>query len=195
MESESTFPPTRRLAEAIRRHREAHNQSLGELGRITGLSKTSLARLETGEGNPSLETLWRIGHALGLSIGQLLEPPETAPARILPADEGPIIESSYGMRGRLLQTDTNRHRTEVFELSLPPGSRFQGEAHDPGTHELVHCITGSVSCGPDHQPLTIKVGDTAYFDGATKHFYAAGPRGGRVLLIMSYPPTAGEPGH
>lgn len=192
MHSESISLHAQRLADALRTHRATHNQSLGDLSRITGLSKTSLARLEAAEGNPSLETLWRLGRALGLSIGQLLEPPEPDPARILRAGEGPIVESSFGMRGRLLETDHGRHRTEVFELVLPHGARFQGDAHDPGTREVVHCIEGSVRCGPDDQPLELAAGDTGYFDGSVPHIYAAGPDGGRALLVMSYPPNAAE---
>ncbi|WP_151476298.1 helix-turn-helix domain-containing protein [Streptomyces albicerus] len=189
MDSQSmALPAARHLAETVRRHREARNQSLGELSRLTGLSKTSLARIEAGEGNPSLETLWRLGHALGLSIGQLIEHAGPAPARVQRAGEGTVVESARGMRGRLLQTDHSRHRTEVFELDLPPGSRFEGDPHDAGTRELVHCTDGAVVCGPADHLLDLKAGDTAHFDGGVPHIYAAGPGGGRALLVMSYPP-------
>jgi transcriptional regulator with XRE-family HTH domain len=190
MEIGSISPYAERLADAMRRHRAMHRQSLGDLSRLTGLSKTSLARLEAAEGNPSLETLWRIGHALGLSIGQLIEQPEQPRARVLPAGDGPIVESSFGMRGRLLETDETRHRTEIFELTLPPDARFQGDPHDAGTRELVYCLEGAVSCGPPDDPLELGAGDTGYFDGTVPHIYAAGPEGGRALLVMSYPPKA-----
>lgn len=173
----------------MRRHRELHRQSLGELSRLTGLSKTSLARLEAGDGNPSLETLWKLAQALGLSIGQLLEAPEPEPARVLRSGEGPVVVSRFGMRGRLLQTVEDPHRTEVFELMLPAGARFEGPPHEAGTQELVHCVEGTVTCGPDDQPLDLAPGDTAYFDGTGAHFYAGGPQGGRALLVMRYPPA------
>jgi transcriptional regulator with XRE-family HTH domain len=184
----------RHLADALRRHRETRRLSLGDLSRMTGLSKTSLSRLETAEGNPSLETLWRVGRALGLSVGQLLEADEPDFARVLHAGEGPVVESSFGMRGRLLDTDRGRHRTEVFELALPAGARFQGDPHGVGTRELVYCAEGCVSCGPVAQPLELGAGDTAYFDGGVAHIYAAGPAGGRALLVMSYPSDAREAG-
>lgn len=189
MEDPSNKDHGLQLAENIRRHRDAHNQSLGDLSRSTGLSKTSLARLEAGEGNPSLETLWRLAHAFGLTVGQLLEAPERASARILAAGNGPVVESSFGMRGRLLQTNTERHRTEVFELDLPAGAEFAGDAHEAGTGELVYCIEGSVRVGPPAQPLELNAGDTGYFDGSAPHIYGAGRGGGRALLVMSYPPT------
>src|SRR5437773_9769387 len=129
MLSDTIASHAQHLAHALRRHREAHHRSLGELSRITGLSKTSLARIEAGEGNPSLETLWRIGRALGISVGQLLERGEPDFAMVLRAGEGPIVESSFGMRGRLLDTDHGRHRTEVFEPTLPPADRNRGAPH------------------------------------------------------------------
>lgn len=190
MTADSISPLSRRLAETLARHRQAHNQSLGDLSRATGLSKTSLLRLEAGEGNPSLETLWRLGRAMGLSVGQLLEAPEPAPTRLLRSGDGPVVESSFGMRGRLLHTDAGEFRTEVFELVLPPEATFQAEPHAAGTRELVHCVDGSVICGPADDLLTLGVGDTAYFDGSLPHVYAGGPDGGRAVLVMSYPPDA-----
>lgn len=194
MDPQSIALHAQRLADALRRHRQAHNQSLGDLSRITGLSKTSLGRIEAGEGNPSLETLWRLGRALGLTIGQLLERPEPTPARVLRSGQGPVVESGLGMRSRLLETDHSHHRTEVFELDLPPGAQFQGEPHDMGTREVVYCVHGLVSCGPVDQPLDLEAGDTGYFDGNAPHVYAAGADGGRALLVMSYPPNSADKG-
>ena len=180
-------PMVDRMASALRRHREVHNMSLGELSRVTGLSKTSLARLEAGDGNPSLETLWRVGRALGLSVGQMLEERVPGAATVLRRGDGPIVESSFGMRGRLLHTDHSRHRTELFELDLPPHAEFRGQAHEAGTREAVYCLDGQIRCGPPDQPLVLAGGDTAFFDGNMVHIYAAGPDGGRALLVMSYP--------
>ncbi|WP_281689445.1 helix-turn-helix domain-containing protein [Pseudonocardia thermophila] len=182
-----TQPMVDRLAAAVRRHREIHNLSLGELSRATGLSKTNLARLEAGGANPSLETLWRLARALGLSVGQLLEEPRPAAATVLRRGAGPVVESTAGMRGRLLHTDGGRHRTELFELDLPPDAQFRGDAHEPGTREAVYCVAGRIRCGPLDAPLELEPGDTAFFDGAAAHVYAAGPEGGRALLVMSYP--------
>lgn len=180
-------PMVDRMASALRRHREVHNLSLGDMSRLTGLSKTNLARLEAGDGNPSLETLWRLGRALGLSVGQLLEEEAPGAAAVLRRGDGPIVESSFGMRGRLLHTDHSRHRTEIFELDLPPRTEYRGEPHEVGTHEAVHCIHGQILCGPPDRPVVLAPGDTAFFDGSMVHVYAAGPDGGRALLVMSYP--------
>jgi transcriptional regulator with XRE-family HTH domain len=194
MAADTTAPMSRRLADALRRHRERHHQSLGDLSRATGLSKTSLLRLEAGEGNPSLETLWRLARAMGVSVGQLLEAPEPVPTRVLRGGDGPVVESPLGMRGRLLHTDRGTMRTEVFELTLPGGATFAAEPHPAGSRELVHCVEGTVVCGPDDALVTLAVADTASFDGTLPHTYAGGPDGGRAVLVMRYPLDAGPAG-
>ena len=46
-----------RIGRVVRAHRIAQDRSLGDLARASGLSKTILAKIERGEGNPSIETL------------------------------------------------------------------------------------------------------------------------------------------
>ena len=55
-----------------RRTASAQGMSLGDLARASGLSKTILARIEGGDGNPSVETLWRVSRALRVPLGALL---------------------------------------------------------------------------------------------------------------------------
>lgn len=179
-----------RLATTIRRYREANNMSLGELGRRCGLSKTSLARLEGGDGNPSLETLWRIARALDVSVGELLDAPEVAPIRVMRDGDGPSVQAASGMLGRLLTSDDSRHRTEVFVLALPEGSTFDAAPHEPGSRELVICFEGSVASGPTDGLVDLARGDAVEFPGDRPHQYAARGAGGRAVLVMSYPPHA-----
>src|SRR5581483_12483618 len=58
----------RRIAAVIRDRRRALGVTLAELATSAGLSRTILGRIETGRGNPSVETLFRIARALGLPL-------------------------------------------------------------------------------------------------------------------------------
>src|SRR4051812_48147013 len=86
-----------RIGAAVRELRLAQRWSLGDLGRAAGLSKTILARIERGEGNPSVETLWRVSRALDVPLGLLLQPPTGPRARAIPARSGEPIRSEGGM--------------------------------------------------------------------------------------------------
>ena len=49
--------------------------SLTELAKRAGIAKSTLSQLENGTGNPSLETLWALGTALGVPLSRLIDPP------------------------------------------------------------------------------------------------------------------------
>ena len=94
--------PAQQLGRSIRAHRETARLSLGTLAAKSGVSKANLSTIEAGAGNPSLETLWRLAGALGLSLGVLLgeaEPPRT---RLLRAGEGARFVSESGLAGEML---------------------------------------------------------------------------------------------
>ena len=60
--------------QALKREREARGLSLGEVARRSGIDKANLHRLETDPyPNPTLDTVSRIAHAIGvrLTIGVL----------------------------------------------------------------------------------------------------------------------------
>lgn len=48
--------------------------SLAEVARRAGIAKSTLSQLESGNGNPSLETLWSLCVALDIPFAVLLEP-------------------------------------------------------------------------------------------------------------------------
>ncbi len=58
------------IPEAVRRMRAVAGMSQAEYAaRVAGISKTALAQIEQGKGNPRLSTLQAIGAAFGLDLG------------------------------------------------------------------------------------------------------------------------------
>ena len=57
----------------VRRLRKKRGMSQQGLARRAGLSREYVARLETGQHNPSLGTLQKIAKALGVPVTALLE--------------------------------------------------------------------------------------------------------------------------
>ncbi|MGH3267186.1 MAG: helix-turn-helix domain-containing protein, partial [Trebonia sp.] len=60
---------------SLRRERAKTGLSLTELARRAGIAKSTLSQLESGSGNPSLETLWALANALGVPLSRLIDPP------------------------------------------------------------------------------------------------------------------------
>src|SRR3712207_3900014 len=97
MERTMTDGPLATIAAALRRERERAGLSLAELARRAGLAKSTLSQLEAGNGNPSVETLWSLGVALGVPFSRLVEPPPTQ-IRVIRAGTGPRLQADEADR-------------------------------------------------------------------------------------------------
>src|SRR5262244_1740374 len=78
------------IAASLRRERAKAGISLTELARRAGIAKSTLSQLESGAGNPSVETLWAICVALDAPFSRLLDPPR-ALTQVIRAGEGPTV--------------------------------------------------------------------------------------------------------
>lgn len=178
--------PADQLARSIRAHRRAAGLSLGALAAKSGVSKASLSTIEAGTANPSLETLWRLAGALGLSLGALLGEAEPPRIRLIRAGEGVAFASESGLSGELLLTEGRLHRTEIMAFELPAGADYRSAPHPSGTEELVFCISGTIEVGPLGQEQRLRPDDCLWFPADCPHRYAS-ERGARGLDIISYP--------
>lgn len=181
-----------RIGAAVAQLRDGKRWSLGELARASGLSKTILAKIERGDGNPSVETLWRVSRALGVPLGSLLSPPRTRPrVRAIPSRSGEPIASESGMAAWLINSAGHEHRSEVFDIELPRGVDQATDAHLPGTEEVIVCVKGRVRVGPYDQEVELGPGDAVWFTADVPHHYHA-LRDTRTLCYMIYPGAAAE---
>jgi transcriptional regulator with XRE-family HTH domain len=176
-----------RIGRVARASRIAQSMSLGDLSRACGLSKTILARIETGSGNPSMETLWRVSQGLRLPLGALLADDQRPRVRAVPAGTGDVIHADTGMAARLLHAEGREHRSEVFELDLPTGVEQPSSGHLPGTEELVVCVAGRVLAGPLGEEVELGPGDAVWFVADGPHRYV-GLEDARALNWILYAP-------
>ncbi|MGH8829277.1 MAG: helix-turn-helix domain-containing protein, partial [Jiangellaceae bacterium] len=73
--TQSNGAPLAAIAASLQRERRRVGLSLAEVARRAGIAKSTLSQLESGTGNPSVETLWALSLALGVPFAQLVEPP------------------------------------------------------------------------------------------------------------------------
>src|SRR5690348_10488835 len=110
-----------RIGTMVRSARMTRFMSTSELAREAGLSKTIVGRIESGEGNPSIETLWRISTALQVPLGYLLGEHFNPRVRRIPARSGEHLDAESGMVAWPLHADGTGRRSEVYDLDLPKG--------------------------------------------------------------------------
>jgi transcriptional regulator with XRE-family HTH domain len=176
------------IARRVRAMRQARGWSLAALASRAGVSKTNVAKLEGGEGNPSLETLLRLADALEITLGALIAPDRSPGTQVLRLRDAAYVRSQSGLEGRSLWSDGRDRRTESHELLMEPGVDYHSAPHPPGTEELVICIEGSLEVGPEGHEVELGERDAARFPADLPHRYHSA--GGCVAVcVMSYPPA------
>jgi transcriptional regulator with XRE-family HTH domain len=179
-------PPLATIAAALRRERERVGISLAELARRAGLAKSTLSQLESGTGNPSVETLWSLGVALGVPFSRLVEPPTPA-IRVIRAGEGPRLQSDHAdFFATLLAAGSTHARRDLYVMELEPGGSRQAEAHIPGSVEHLVVAAGRLRVGPDGEELDLEPGDYVAFPGDIPHRYEALEPGTWAVLVMEH---------
>ncbi|MEV0384098.1 XRE family transcriptional regulator [Nonomuraea sp. NPDC050643] len=179
-------PPFERIAAAIRRERDRAGMSLTELARRSGLAKSTLSQLESGSGNPSLETLWALGVALGVPFSRLVDPPRPA-VRLIRAGEGPVARSGEAdYAATLLASCPPGARRDLYRVDAQPGQDRVSEPHLPGTTEHLVIGAGRALAGPVEEPVEVGPGDYLAYPGDVPHVFRALAAGTAGVIVMEH---------
>ncbi|ACT14500.1 transcriptional regulator, XRE family [Pectobacterium carotovorum subsp. carotovorum PC1] len=165
--------PIARLAVAIRRERERLNLSVTELAKRAGLAKSTLSQLETGIGNPSLETLWALAMALDVQVSQLIGQSRQH-VQVIRANEGVATYSEQAnYAATLLAACPAGAQRDIYRLNVQPGEARVSQPHRPGTIEHVILSSGRARIGPVAQPVELSAGDYISYSADVPHLFDA----------------------
>jgi transcriptional regulator with XRE-family HTH domain len=174
------------IAASIRRERDRSGLTLTELARRAGLAKSTLSQLESGSGNPSVETLWALGVALGVPFSRLVDPPRPG-TRVIRADEGPVIYAERsGYAATLLASCPPGARRDIYRIKVQPGEPRDSDPHMPGTTEHVVISSGRALAGPTDEPAELGPGDYVTYAGDAPHTFRALEPDTTAVMVMEH---------
>jgi transcriptional regulator with XRE-family HTH domain len=178
--------PLDAVAANLRRLRAARSLSTVELARRAGVARATLAQLEAGRGNPTLETLYALANTLGVGLGEVIAPAAVDEVEVVRAAEGARVAGT-AVRARLVARLPARVALELYDLSLRAGRRQRSQPHPAGVveHLLVHA--GRVRAGPQSAPVELGPGDYARYAADVRHVYEALEPEVRATLVMQTP--------
>jgi transcriptional regulator with XRE-family HTH domain len=161
---------------ALRRRR---GTSLIELAAETGLSASTLSRLENGRRRPTLEQLLPLARAHDVPLDDLVGSPRTGDPRI---HLRPVAH-----RGMTFVPLAHRPGgVQAFKVIYPPASRWG--APTPRTHEGYEWFTvldGHVTFVLRGRAVRMGPGETAEFDTRQPHWLgSAGEQPAELLTLM-----------
>jgi len=149
---------------ALRRQRET---TLVDLSAQTGISVSTLSRLESGERRPTLELLLPLARTYGVTLDELVDAPPTGDPRI---HLRPV--KRHGMT--MLPLTRRSGGIQAYKLVLPASRRRrQPELQTHEGYEWVYVLNGRLRVILAGRDLVLSPGEAAEFDTRMPHWFGA----------------------
>ncbi|WP_228804423.1 helix-turn-helix domain-containing protein [Nocardia higoensis] len=149
---------------ALRKQRET---TLNDLSAATGISVSTLSRLESGTRRPTLELLLPLARAHGVTLDELVGAPPTGDPRI---HLRPVTR--FGMT--MLPLTRRAGGIQAYKLVIPAGS--DRRVPEPKTHEgyeWLYVLNGRLRMVLGEHDLILAPGEAAEFDTRVPHWFGA----------------------
>ena len=181
----------------LRELRQQRETTLADLSAETGISLSTLSRLESGQRRPTLELLLPLARAHGIQIDELVAAPLTGDPRV---HMRPVTR--HGMT--MVPLTRNAGGLQAYKLLIPAGRPPCPE--EPKTHEgyeWLYVLSGRLRLIVGEHDLVLVPGEAAEFDTRAPHWFGSadqapvevlslfGPQGER-LHLRARPRRPGE---
>ncbi|MDF5753307.1 XRE family transcriptional regulator [Spongiactinospora sp. TRM90649] len=177
------------IANNVRAQRAYRRMTLDELSARSGVSRGMLVQVEQARTNPSVSTLARIGGALGVTVARLVEVADTPVVRVVGASGVVTFKHGEGAARLLVGTDAPAI-LELWDWRLATGEHHDGDAHPPGTREMLTVIDGELVLTVLGQEYHLATDEAVLFSADRPHRYAAGGDSGcRFIMVVTEPPS------
>jgi transcriptional regulator with XRE-family HTH domain len=173
----------------LRALRQRHEITLADLSAQTGVSVSTLSRLESGDRKPTLELLFPLARAYGVSLDELVDAPPTGDPR--------VHLRAVSRQGMTMIPLTQRAGgIQAYKLIIPAGGRTGHAEPDPRTHEgyeWIYILNGRLRLILGSRDLILEPGEAAEFDTRVPHWF--GPAGGEPVEFLSLFGREGQRAH
>ncbi len=181
MDDDSTIAGTLGLVgPRLRQVRAQRGVTLTEVSERTGISKSTLSRLENGQRRPSLELLLPLAQAYGVPLDDLVGAPEVGDPR--------VRLKPRRVHGRtVLPLTRGPHSIQAWKIIIPRSqSTPSPRAHDG--YEWLYVLSGRMRLVLGDQDLVLGVGEAVEFDTGLPHWFGSTGEGpAEVLSIFGRP--------
>jgi transcriptional regulator with XRE-family HTH domain len=176
----------RAVGPRLRALRQERDTTLAELSAATGISVSTLSRLESGARRPTLELLLPLAKAHGVTLDDLVDAPPTGDPRI---HLRPVTRGSMTM----IPLTRRAGGVQAYKLILPAGSRRESELKTHEGYEWLYVLNGRLRAILGKHDLVLTPGEAVEFDTRLPHWF--GPAGEEAVEFLSLFGAQGERAH
>lgn len=165
--------------------RAQRGMSLAAVADATGISKSTLSRLETGQRRPTLELLLPLAHTYRVPLEDLVGAPEVGDPR--------VRLKPRRVHGRVVIPLTPHPGSVQAWKILIPGSQTRPEPRTHDGYEWLYVLSGAMRLVLGPRNLVLGAGEVAEFDTHVPHWF--GSADGRPAEVLSILGRQGERAH
>ena len=154
----------------LRALRQQHRTTLAELAEATGISVSTLSRLESGLRKPTLELLLPLARAHGVPIDELVGAPETGDPRV---HLRPVVR--HGMT--MIPLTRRAGGVQAFKMIIPGiAARNDDTRKTHEGYEWLYVLGGRLRLRLGESDLVLIPGEAAEFDTRVPHWFGSADR-------------------
>jgi transcriptional regulator with XRE-family HTH domain len=163
----------------LRALRKQRGTTLTQLAEITGISVSTLSRLESGGRKPTLELLLPLARAHQVPLGELIDASATGDPRIYAR---PIVRNDVTFLPLTRRPGGLQAFKQIFPPNTPSGE-LQQQTHEG--YEWLYVLSGRLRLLLGEHDLVLTAGEVAEFDTRVPHCIAnPGPGPAEILSLF-----------
>jgi transcriptional regulator with XRE-family HTH domain len=169
----------------LKRLRTQRSITLDDLSKATGISKSTLSRLETGQRRPSLELLLPLAKAYRVPLDELVGASEVSDPR--------VRLKPRRLNGRaVLQLTGQPGGVQAWKIIIP-ATQTEPEPRVHEGYEWLYVLAGQMRLVLGNHDLVLSAGEAAEFDTRLPHWF--GSTGAQSADVLSLFGRQGEHMH
>ena len=182
------------LGRTVLKLRKGSGLSLADLSGQSGVAKSIISQIERNETNPTLTTIWRLAHALDVSIESILHGGEDGPfIERVSRGETPILLSDDGLcRLAVIGWLNTVDWLQWYDFQAEPGGVLGSQPHPRGSIECLSVLEGELVVEVGEIVELARAGETLRYRGDRPHLHPQPRRGAGACDDGVHPQGRGE---
>ena len=181
------------IGKKIRQLRQTKDWTLADLAKHSKVALSTLSRIETGRMTGTLESHIDIAKALGVRLPELyaqIDPNQEAVEIYRGANSAKKVATSKGTVLTLLASGSFQKKMLPALFTLSAHKSTASETGSAEVEKFLYLLQGHLELTVGKEKLTLKAGDSAYFQAACPHTLKNVGSSTAQVLVTTAPPSA-----
>ena len=176
----------RRIAEGIRKRREAMGISANDLAERSGVSRAMVSKIERLEVSPTAALLGRVCNGLGITLSSLIASAETtsSPPVARAADQPVWRDPDTGLLRTMISPQSTGSHVEIVQVELPSGAEVNYDAVRNSYDQHLVVLQGKLTLLEGSESIELSAGDCMHSRVDVAHTFSNRGRSACKYLVV-----------